>query len=112
MMLSFWARCIVDMAPGIQTRLCENVNAYLKALEAESNSRDNQSLPDIAAYMPLRRDNSGCRPCFDLLEYSHGIELPQYVLEDPKITLLTNCTNDFVALSNVRIFLHDIFISI
>ncbi|KAF8514896.1 isoprenoid synthase domain-containing protein, partial [Hysterangium stoloniferum] len=52
------------------------------------------------SFLPLRRDNSGCRPCFELLEYSFGIELPGFVMDDPSIILLSNCANDFIALSN------------
>ncbi|KAF8507833.1 terpenoid synthase [Hysterangium stoloniferum] len=96
----FWGRCIADMAPSVQARFCENMNAFLKSLEAESKSRGDDSLPSIAEFMSLRRDNGGCRPSFDLLEYSFGIELPDFVMDDPSITLLSDCANDFIALTN------------
>ncbi|KAL1668106.1 isoprenoid synthase domain-containing protein [Schizophyllum commune] len=37
----------------------------------------------IKDFLPTRRDNSGVRQCFCLIEYSLGIDLPEFVLEDP-----------------------------
>ncbi|KAF8524715.1 terpenoid synthase [Hysterangium stoloniferum] len=96
----FWERCIVDMAPGAQTRFCKNVDGWVKGMEMECQLRNNDSLPDITSYLAFRRDSSGIRPCFDLLEYAFGIELPNVVTNDPAFTALLNSANDFISLSN------------
>ncbi|KAF8801858.1 terpenoid synthase [Phlegmacium glaucopus] len=97
---NFWQRCIVDMAPGIQARFCENVSATVKSIETERKFRGKDSLPDFAAYIAFRRDNSSCRNALDLLEYSMEIELPNFVRNDPSFTVLSNCAIDFIALCN------------
>lgn len=53
-------------------------------------------------YIPLRRDNGGCKAAFALIEYGLGIDLPDYVVEHPVMQALDQETNDFVAWSNVR----------
>jgi len=64
---------------------------------------------DLISYMKaigaeeLRRDSSGVKPCFDLLEYTLHIDLPGFVIEDPAIKALKQTCDDFVAWANVRV---------
>jgi hypothetical protein len=74
---------------------------FFEAVMSEATSRENDTLPDVETYMVLRRGNSGCQPCFDLLEYALGIDLPDFVVSDPVLQILSQCANDFIALSNV-----------
>ncbi|KAF8524713.1 isoprenoid synthase domain-containing protein [Hysterangium stoloniferum] len=97
---NFWRRCIVNMTSSVQTRFCENISLAVKTIETERKFRGKDSLPDIAAYIAFRRENSACRAAFDLLEYCLEIELPNFVRNDPSLTVLSNCAIDFIALSN------------
>ena len=74
---------------------------FFKAVKSEAKSREDGSLPRTDDYLVLRRDNSGCRPCFDLMEYALGIDLSSAVLENPIIQTLSDCANDYIALTNV-----------
>ena len=40
-------------------------------------------MPDLESYIDVRRDESGCKPVFDLVEYALGINLPDSVIEHP-----------------------------
>ena len=40
-------------------------------------------VPDLETYIDIRRDESGCKPCYDLTEYALGIDLPDFVIEHP-----------------------------
>ncbi|KAF8801849.1 terpenoid synthase [Phlegmacium glaucopus] len=97
---NFWQRCIVNMAPGIQACFCENISATVKSIKTERKFRGKDSLPDVAAYIAFRHDNSACPAAFDLLEYSMDIELPNFVRNDPSLMVLSNCAIDFIALCN------------
>ena len=98
---SYWSRCIRDAGPGMQARYRGNMENFFKSIESEANSRDSNSLPSIETYMILRRDNSGCQPCFDFIEYALGFDLPDFVINDHIFQTLVQCANDFISLSNV-----------
>ena len=98
---SYWARLIPDAAPGVQARCIENVELYLVAVHEQARHRDTGEVPTTQEYIELRRLSSGCKPLFDLLEYSLDMQLPDYIIEDPLMETLKNCCNDFVAFNNV-----------
>ena len=53
----------------------------------------------MAALKPdsqIRRDTSGCKPSFDLIEYAMGLDLPDFVVEHPIIKALNQAANDLV----------------
>ncbi|KZT69830.1 terpenoid synthase [Daedalea quercina L-15889] len=96
----YWSRCIKDAKPGPQARFKQNLDLFFSAVQIQAANRSAGIVPDIESYIIDRRDTSGCRPAFDLIEYSMGIDLPEYVLEDPVIVALSNASNDLVAWSN------------
>ncbi|KIJ56936.1 hypothetical protein M422DRAFT_149816 [Sphaerobolus stellatus SS14] len=96
----FWGRCVKEAGPGVQQRFYKHMESFFKSVESEAKSRADGTLPDIDAYMTGRRDNSGCRPCFDLIEYALGIDLPSHIAENHIIQTLSDCANDYIALTN------------
>lgn len=46
--------------------------------------------------MQVRRDTSGCKPVFDLIEYAMDIDLPDFVISHPIIKALNQGANDLV----------------
>ena len=56
---------------------------------------------DIETYIEMRRDTSGCKPVFNLVEYSLDLELPDNVIKHPVIVALNQGANDLVTWSNV-----------
>jgi hypothetical protein len=77
------------------------MDLFFKAVAQQSSHRAKRILPDLESYVPLRRDTSGCKPCFALIEYAAGIDLPIEVVEHPTICALEEATNDLVTWSNV-----------
>jgi hypothetical protein len=53
----------------------------------------------------MRRESAAMRACFDLVEYCLGLDLPQYVHEDPVFITGYNAGMDLIALDNVRTYL-------
>ena len=54
---------------------------------------------EVAALKPklqIRRDTSGCKPSFDLIEYAMRLDLPGFVGEHPVIKALNGAANDLV----------------
>lgn len=59
-------------------------------------------VPDLESYIEMRRNTGCCKPCFQLLEYVCGLNLPDEVIEDPIIQSLEEAANDYITWSNVR----------
>ncbi|KAK7038245.1 terpene cyclase [Favolaschia claudopus] len=96
----FWARCIPDAGPGTQARFKETLELFFEAVNVQAQMRDTDCVADLESYISLRRDTSGCKPCWALIEYALDIDLPDFVVEDPIIMALNQSTNDLVTWSN------------
>src|SRR6266702_399500 len=98
---SYWSRCIRDCAPAVQRRFKSSMQMFFQAVHQQALFRANGVVPDLETYIDMRRDTSGCKPVFDLIEYSLDLELPDVVIEDPVIVALNQGANDLVTWSNV-----------
>ncbi|KAJ7137913.1 terpenoid synthase [Mycena epipterygia] len=96
----FWARCIPGAGPGTQARFKETLQMFFEAVHVQAEMRDTGIIPDLESYIALRRDTSGCKPCWALIEYGLDIDLPQFVVDDPVVMALNQSTNDLVTWSN------------
>lgn len=74
---------------------------FFKAVAQQSSDRVQGVIPDLESYINIRRDTSGCKPCFQLIEFSANIDLPDVVVDHPTIQYLEEATNDLVTWSNV-----------
>lgn len=86
----------------MQARFKEHLLQFFEAVSKQAQDRDSGVVPDLETYIDLRRDESGCKPVFDLIEYGLRIDLPDYVVEHPVIMALNQGSNDLVTWSNVR----------
>ncbi|KAK0211241.1 terpenoid synthase [Desarmillaria ectypa] len=96
----FWARCIPDAGPGAQARFKETLELFFEAVNIQALDRDRGIIPDLESYIDVRRDTSGCKPCWALIEYALDIDLPDEVAENEVIQALNQHTNDLVTWSN------------
>ncbi|KAH9043372.1 isoprenoid synthase domain-containing protein [Lactarius pseudohatsudake] len=96
----YWSRCIRDCAPAVQQRFKSSMQMFFQAVHQQALFRANGVVPDLETYIDMRRDTSGCKPVFDLIEYSLDLELPDVVVEDPVIVALNQGANDLVTWSN------------
>ncbi|KAK1231745.1 Anterior gradient protein 3 [Marasmius sp. AFHP31] len=96
----FWSRCIRDAKPGCQSRFKETLELFFEAVNIQTIARDSDVIPDLETYIDVRRDTSGCKPCWALIEYALDIDLPEEVASSPAIKALNEYTNDLVTWSN------------
>ncbi|KAJ7633071.1 isoprenoid synthase domain-containing protein [Roridomyces roridus] len=94
----FWTRCISDAGVGTQARFKETLGLFFEAVGVEAQCRDSGIVPDLESCISLRRDTSGCKPCWVLID--HVSTLPDFVVEHPVIGALNQSTNDLVTWSN------------
>ena len=78
------------------------MDLFFKAITIQARDRAAETIPDLEDYIAVRRDTSGCKSCWVLIEYASGLDLPDEVIEHPVIQSLGEAANDLVAWSNVR----------
>jgi Terpene synthase family 2, C-terminal metal binding len=74
---------------------------FFQAVHQQASYRSDGTDPDLETYIAMRRETSGCKPVFDLIEYSLDLELPEEVVDHPIILALNQSANDLVTWSNV-----------
>ena len=84
-------------------RFIYNFCNYVEAVGTEAGLRAKNEILDITTYISFRRETSALRLTFDLVQYCLGIDLPQYVHDDPVFASGYNAAMDLVCWTNVRI---------
>jgi hypothetical protein len=80
----------------------ETFDFFFQAVTQQALDREDGVIPDLESYIALRRDTSGCKPCWALIEYANNLNIPDEVMEHPVIRSLGEAANDLVTWSNVR----------
>ncbi|KAH9926842.1 isoprenoid synthase domain-containing protein [Amylocystis lapponica] len=96
----YWRRLIVTGSPGAQQRFIETFDMFFQAVTQQAMDRADGVIPDLESYISMRRDTSGCKPCWALIEYANNLDLPWEVMDDPVIRGLGEAANDLVTWSN------------
>ncbi|EIW83595.1 terpene synthase [Coniophora puteana RWD-64-598 SS2] len=97
---SFFSRFRQDGGPGCTERFIHTMDLFFIAVAQQAGDRANGITPDLESYITVRRDTSGCKPCFALIEYAAGIDLPDHVIYHPTLAAMEEATNDLVTWSN------------
>ncbi|KAH9934236.1 terpenoid synthase [Fomitopsis serialis] len=96
----FRSRLLHSAGPGCVRRFLRDCEGYIDAVAQEAGYRERGVVLDAASYQALRRENSAVRPCFALIEYCLGVDLPDEVFDDPAFMVLYWATADMVNWSN------------
>ncbi|KAG8212951.1 isoprenoid synthase domain-containing protein [Butyriboletus roseoflavus] len=97
---SYFSRFIQTGGPGCTKRFIHTMDLFFIAVAKQADDRANGRIPDLESYITVRRDTSGCKPCFALIEYAARIDLPDEVMSHPVIMAMEEATNDLVTWSN------------
>lgn len=66
------------------------------------------AVPDLESYIEMQRVGSWCAPLFALIEYAHGLELPEDVLQHETMQELVQAAKDFIVWLTVSVTSHTI----
>ena len=117
---SFYKRILLTASPGTQQRFLETFDFFFQSVTQQAVDRASGCIPDLESYIALRRDTSGCKPCWALIECNvtrirqigkplispidaNNLKIPDEVMDHPIILSLGEAANDVVTWSNVRI---------
>lgn len=101
LMVKSFFDCFRETAgPGCTERLVRGLDLYFSASEREIERRMKGNISDLESYIVYRRNTSGCKPCYAMLEYVAGIDLPAEVVSHPVIIALEEAANDMISWCN------------
>ncbi|KAG7094685.1 Sesquiterpene synthase Agr1, variant 2 [Marasmius oreades] len=96
----YWNRLIRTASPGTQQRFIETFDFFFQSVTEQAQDRAAGVIPDLESYIALRRDTSGCKTSFVLIEYAYNLNIPDEVMDHPLIRSLGEAANDLVTWSN------------
>ncbi|KAG2118380.1 isoprenoid synthase domain-containing protein [Suillus clintonianus] len=85
-------------SPAWYMRFHRSMRAYRDARQ-RLNSLDSTCIPDLETYVDLRRNASGLRMVFHLIEYAGGLNLSERASSHPILNKLTDQACDLIAWS-------------
>ncbi|KAG2031502.1 isoprenoid synthase domain-containing protein [Suillus americanus] len=94
---SFFSRFRETAGPGCTERFIHRTELFLAAVAKQVDDRAKGNMYHLESYTTLRRDLVGVKPCFALIEFVAGIDLPDEVVSHPVVKALEDATNDHVA---------------
>ena len=66
---------IATASPGAQKRFIETFELFFRAVTQQAKDRASGNIPDLESYIAMRRDTSGCKPCWALIEYANNVSV-------------------------------------
>jgi hypothetical protein len=84
--------------PTCQRRFIDATKLYTDAVVQQAEDRDHDRVRDIKGYFDIRRDDSGVKPCFAIIELH--MNLPDRVHSDVVIKRLTMAAIDMIIIAN------------
>ncbi|KAF8636914.1 hypothetical protein AX17_003165 [Amanita inopinata Kibby_2008] len=100
MAADFYKRMVPTASRGTQQRFLETLEFFFQSVTQQAADRASGAIPDLESYIALRRDTSGCKPCWVLIEYANNLHIPDEVMDHPVIRSLGEAANDLVTWSN------------
>jgi len=86
----------------VRRRFIQHYCDYAVEIHTEAVLRDKSEVLDFSSYLSFRRETSGVRYTFDIVEYCLGLNLPQYVHDDPVFATASTAGMDLIFWTNVR----------
>ncbi|KIK65237.1 hypothetical protein GYMLUDRAFT_240529 [Collybiopsis luxurians FD-317 M1] len=93
-------------SPRVQQRFVDGMDLFFQAVNKQAHYRQVQSIPDLDSYISERRDTSGLKPCWALVEYANNLHIPDHILNSPILREMEDIANDVICYTNDLISYH------
>ncbi|KAF8999488.1 terpenoid synthase [Cyathus striatus] len=97
---SFREKLVCHGTPDMLRRFVSRVKQYIHAVTGEAELRQQDEVPDMETYIPLRRHNSAVVSCVALVEYGIGVDIPDIMWQNDIFMSAVWAVVDFVAYTN------------
>lgn len=89
-----WLTC----SPGVQNRFAEAMRSYSTGVLRHVQDASSNHVPTLEEIILVRRESAGVSPLYQLVEYAHGLTVPDEVFKDPHIRELEALGSDMVSM--------------
>ncbi|KAJ3498172.1 hypothetical protein NLG97_g1330 [Lecanicillium saksenae] len=93
-------RMRASTSASLQKRFAQAMQSYCDGVLIQVSERFGQRLLSLEEITAIRRNSAGCKPLYHLVEYAHGLQIPDEVFDSPIIQELEDLGMDMVAISN------------
>ncbi|KAF7563563.1 hypothetical protein G7046_g584 [Stylonectria norvegica] len=93
-------RVSLKSSPGVQNRFAQAMHAYATGALAHVDDQSADRTPSLEEMIVTRRTSAGVSPIYHLVEYAHGLIVPDYVFQDTVIQELESLGMDMVSITN------------
>ncbi|KGO69972.1 Terpenoid synthase [Penicillium italicum] len=99
---SIWLRVFQDSSPGIQRRFSSSMRDYCEAVfqQVVIQKGNGQKQLGLKATLQMRRQSVATMPLLALVEYAHGLRIPEIVFESNSIKEIQRIGTEVVLLQN------------
>ncbi|CAE6450414.1 unnamed protein product [Rhizoctonia solani] len=97
---SFFNRMRANANPATIQRFVDSSDLYTQAILQQTVNRSADTVPAVEEFIQLRRETSGVKMTFVVLEYSLNLDLPDEVHNDPIVAELALAGNDILTWAN------------
>ncbi|KAF8520670.1 terpenoid synthase [Gautieria morchelliformis] len=94
----FWLNLTKTATPSAQRRFLDSFLAYIHAVAQQAEDRSAGHIRDVESYFEVRRETSGAKPSFAIVEIHMNI--PEEVMNHPVIVRLFELAGDMVLIGN------------
>ncbi|KAF8520672.1 terpenoid synthase [Gautieria morchelliformis] len=94
----FWLNVTKTATPSAQRRLFDGFLTYIYAVVQQAEDRSAGHIRDVESYFEVRRETSGTKPSFAIVEIHMNI--PEEVMNHPVIVRLFGLAGDMVLIGN------------
>ncbi|KAG1814749.1 isoprenoid synthase domain-containing protein [Suillus subaureus] len=97
---SFFSRITATAGSSCTERFIHGLDLFLIAAAKEIDNRAMGHTYDLESYTALRRNSTGIKCCFALIEYAAQMDLPNEVVSHPVIKAMEDAVSDYTAWCN------------
>ncbi|EHK42537.1 terpene synthase [Trichoderma atroviride IMI 206040] len=93
-------RIAAEAPTGVQRRFALAMQGYCQGALIQIDNQFASKTPSLEEVVLIRQRSAGCKPLYHLVEYAHGLLIPDEVFDNPVIQELECLGMDMVAISN------------
>ncbi|KIK65246.1 hypothetical protein GYMLUDRAFT_240536 [Collybiopsis luxurians FD-317 M1] len=75
-------------------RFIDGMGLFFQAVNKQAQYRQAGSIPNLDSYIAERRDTSGLKPCWALIEYANNLHIPDHIFNSSIIREMEDIAND------------------
>ncbi|KAN0103506.1 Cytochrome P450 [Hyaloscypha variabilis] len=95
-----WQRIVKRATRGVQRRFRQHQHDYLYQVLEQADPKILEKYTDLESFVANHRESVGAKPMLPLIEYCYGLDVPEFIFEDPAIQRIVDLQAELILLAN------------